>query len=535
MRRVGQMSEKYQALYRKWRPLTFGDVVGQEHVSETLKNSIADGRVAHAYLFCGTRGTGKTSTAKIFSRAVNCENSKDGNPCNECETCKGILDGSILDVYEMDAASNSGVDSIREIREEVIYAPSNSKYKVYIIDEAHMLTTEAFNALLKTLEEPPEHIIFILATTEAHKIPATILSRCQRFDFRRIGVLDIERRLKKIVKEENIGITQDALELVAELADGSMRDGLSILDQCAAYAKDELKYDDIVDIIGIADKRILFPIVDCIAEYNVSGALSDVDEFLKKGKESANFLEEMIFHFRALMLCKSVASPGEILEKSDELVLKYKNQAEMFSLDRITYGIQLLGEYLLQAKKLLAPEIAVEMAIVKLCSKENTKDREELELRISTLEKELEKIKLNGVATRKKAMTSDAEKLSSQPVKAAEAHIDEGKLWPKWREALAVIKQESKSLYMYLFNAKALFYGDEIELVIISDMAFEKINTAEGKSYLAKLFSSIQGSEVKVTVSGKEGPKSRDNDAASILDIAQKKDLLGDKMTIVED
>ncbi|MBQ2932060.1 MAG: DNA polymerase III subunit gamma/tau [Clostridia bacterium] len=530
------MSEKYQALYRKWRPLTFEDVAGQGHVSETLRNSIASGRIAHAYLFCGTRGTGKTSTAKIFSRAVNCEHTNDGNPCNECDTCKGIMDGSILDVYEMDAASNSGIDNIREIREEVVYAPTNSRFKVYIIDEAHMLTTEAFNALLKTLEEPPAHVIFILATTEAHKIPATILSRCQRFDFKRIGIDDIERRLSKIVRSEDIKITADALELVAELADGSMRDGLSILDQCVAYAKEELRYDDIVDIVGIADKRILFPIVDFIADYNAGGALSAVDDFLKKGKEAANFIEELVFHFRALMLCKSMDNPGELLEKSAELIEKYKQQSEKFGLDRIIYIIETLGEYLFQAKKLSTPKVAVEMATVSICSKGNAKDIDELLMRVESLEKELATIKENGVTVKKTAAKPNGAKPAENSlVKPAEVHIDEGKLWTKWRDALSAVKEESKSLYMYLFNAKALFYGDEIELVIASDLAFEKINTPEGRDYLGGLFSKIQGSELRVTVSGKEGPRQRNDQNASIFDIAAKKDLLGDKMTVVED
>ncbi len=528
------MAEKYQALYRKWRPLVFEDVAGQDHVSDTLRNSITNGRIAHAYLFCGTRGTGKTSTAKIFSRAVNCEHTNDGNPCNFCDTCRGIMDGSILDVYEMDAASNSGIDNIREIREEVIYTPTNSKFKVYIIDEAHMLTTEAFNALLKTLEEPPEHIIFILATTEPHKIPATILSRCQRFDFRRIGVSDIERRLSKIVKEEEINITPDALELIAELADGSMRDGLSILDQCAAYAKEELKYDDIVDIIGIADKRILFPIVDDIAEYNSASALSAVDSFLKQGKEAADFLEEMIFHFRALMLCKSTENAGEILEKSEQIMEKYKIQSEKFGLQRLVYSIQLLGEYLLQAKKLSNPKVAVEMAAVQLCTKENLKDTDELAKRIEILEKELESLKEKGITVKKSSVsrTSSSIKPEEEP-KPAQPHIDEAKQWSKWREALGVIKQESKSLYTYLFNAKSLFYGDEVELVILSDLAYEKINTPEGKKYLSELFSKVQGSRIRVTVSGKDGPSKRDG-SASIFDIATKKDLLGDKMTVID-
>ncbi len=528
------MAEKYQALYRKWRPLVFEDVAGQDHVSETLRNSITNGRIAHAYLFCGTRGTGKTSTAKIFSRAVNCEHTNDGNPCNICDTCRGIMDGSILDVYEMDAASNSGIDNIREIREEVIYSPTNSKFKVYIIDEAHMLTTEAFNALLKTLEEPPEHIIFILATTEPHKIPATILSRCQRFDFRRIGICDIEKRLSKIVKEEGISITPDALELVSELADGSMRDGLSILDQCTAYAKEELRYDDIVDIVGIADKRILFPIVDNIAKYDSTGALSAVDNFLKKGKEAADFLEEMIFHFRALMLCKSTENAGEILEKSEQLIEKYKAQSEIFGIERLIYSIQLLGEYLIQAKKLSNPKVAVEMATVLLCSKENSKDADALLRRVEILEKELEALKEKGVTVKKSTVHGTSSSIKAEEdIKPAQQHIDEAKQWPKWREALGVIKQESKSLYTYLFNAKSLFYGDEVELVIVSDLAYEKINTPEGKKYLSELFSKIQGSQVRVIVSGKEGPSKRDG-GASIFDIASKKDLLGDKMTIID-
>ena len=532
------MSGHYQALYRKWRPLIFEDVAGQDHVSDTLKNSIVSGRIAHAYLFCGTRGTGKTSTAKIFSRAVNCPNTTDGNPCNDCDICRGIMDGTILDVYEMDAASNSGIDNIREIRDEVIYSPTGSKFKVYIIDEAHMLTTEAFNALLKTLEEPPAHVIFILATTEPHKIPATILSRCQRFDFRRIGLSDIERRLNKIVKAEGIGITPDAIELVAELADGSMRDGLSILDQCAAYAKEELRYDDIVEIVGIADKRIIFPIADLIAEYKAGEALKATDEFLNQGKEAADFLEELISHFRALMICKATDAPEEILEKSNEIIEKYKAQSQKFSVDRILYGISLLSEYLLQAKKLSSPQIAVEMAIVKLSSKENSNDLAEVVSRLETVEKAVENIKANPVAVQKASGTkaSGGGEAKAQPLKPAAPHIDEAKLWTKWREALSAVKEESKMLYTYLFNAKALFFGDEIELIISSELAYEKINTSKGREYLSQLFSRIEGTALTVTVSGKEGPKQREDGGgtASILDIAAKKDLLGDKMTVVE-
>ncbi len=530
------MSGKYQALYRKWRPLLFEDVVGQDHVSETLKNSIKTERIAHAYLFCGTRGTGKTSSAKIFSRAVNCTNSQDGNPCNECDSCRGILDGSIMDVYEMDAASNSGIDNIREIREEVNYSPTSCKYKVYIVDEAHMLTTEAFNALLKTLEEPPGHVIFILATTEPHKIPATIHSRCQRFDFRRIGISDIERRLNKIVKEEEISITTDALELVAELADGSMRDGLSILDQCIAFAKDGLRYDDVVDIVGVADRKVLFSAANSIAEYDSKSALNIIDDFLKKGKEAPNFIEELIGHFRSLMICKSTDSPEDILEKTEEAIVKYKEQAEKFSVDRLISAISVLGEFLLLTKKMTAPNIAVEMAVVKLCSPDGATDTAELLMRLEKLEKELESIKANGVIRKASAKPKTAQEADvDKPLTDSAPHIDTAASWTKWREALSLIKQESKSLYTFLFNAEALYFGDEIELVLTGDLAYEKINTTEGKEYLSKLFSNVQGSALRVVVSKKGNLKRRDGQAASILDIAAKKDLLGDKMTVVED
>ena len=532
------MSETYRALYRKWRPMIFEDVVGQEHVSETLKNSISANRISHAYLFCGTRGTGKTSTAKIFSRAVNCLNPQNGDPCNECEVCRGIIDGSILDVYEMDAASNSGIDNIREIRDEVIYGPTEAKYKVYIIDEAHMLTDDSFNALLKTLEEPPGHVIFILATTEPHKIPATILSRCQRFDFRRIGIDDISRRINKIVKAEGINITPDAAGLVAELADGSMRDGLSILDQCAAYAKEELRYDDIVDIVGIADKRVLFDIADRIADGNSGAALLAADGFLEKGKEVLNFIEEFIMHFRCLMICKSTDNPGELLEKTDEVTERYKMQAERFTVDRILYSITVLGDFLLQAKRLSAPRVAAEMAVLKLCMPETTDTAQALAVRVEKLENEIARLKKGGITVTQPvsgvaAGTEPAQQTADDTLETM-PHIDESVKWTKWSDALKQIKQESKSLYVFLFNAEALDFGDEIELVIGNDLGYEKINTPEGKAYLGKLFSGIQGTALRVVVSKKGNLKQRDG-GASVLDIAAKKELLGDKMKVIEE
>lgn len=533
------MAEAYQALYRKWRPLVFEDVVGQKHVSETLKNSIASGRIAHAYLFCGTRGTGKTSSAKIFSRAVNCQNSKDGNPCNECEVCRGIMDGSILDVYEMDAASNSGIDNIREIRDEVIYSPIDSKYKVYIIDEAHMLTTESFNALLKTLEEPPAHVIFILATTEPQKIPATIHSRCQRFDFRRIGIDDIAARLSKIVKAENIMMTPDAIELVAELADGSMRDGLSILDQCAAHSETELRYDDVVDILGVADKRALFKIADYIFEQNTKEALLAVDEMLKKGKEVLVLFEELIMHFRLLMICKSTDTPSDIIEKTEEMVEKYKSQAEKFEINRIISIISQLSEDMLQAKRMSTPKVAAEMSIIKVCMNDCSNSVEGLAEKIKKLEGELEKLK-NGVvkeptAARKKTQNNEQRDLPKEEIKETAPHEENAVKWDKWTDALARIKQESKSLYMFLFKADALYFGDEIEVVLSSELAYDKINTPEGRKYLSELFTDIQGTKLNAVVSKKGNLKQRQSEDTSILDLAAKKEMLGDKMKIIEE
>ncbi|HQA57033.1 MAG TPA: DNA polymerase III subunit gamma/tau, partial [Acetivibrio sp.] len=270
----------YLALYRKWRPLVFEDVVEQEHVVKTLRNSINTGRIAHAYLFSGTRGTGKTTMAKIFSRAVNCLNPKDGDPCNECEICKGILNGSLLDVIEIDAASNNGVDNVRELRDEVVYTPSKAKYKVYIIDEVHMLSTGAFNALLKTLEEPPSHVIFILATTEPHKLPATILSRCQRFDFRRISVDSIAKRIEYIAGESGVDIKEDASRLIAKLSDGALRDAISILDQCISLGNKELTYEDVLKVVGLVTDTFIVEVVDNIKNQDVGKVLEAVNRLV---------------------------------------------------------------------------------------------------------------------------------------------------------------------------------------------------------------------------------------------------------------
>lgn len=528
------MSE-YMALYRKWRPMTFDDVVGQDQISETLKNSIRTGRIAHAYLFCGTRGTGKTTSAKIFARAVNCENPKDGNPCNECPTCKGILDGSILDVYEMDAASNSGVNNIREIRDEVIYSPADCRYKVYIIDEAHMLSSGAFNALLKTLEEPPEHVIFILATTEPEAVIPTVLSRCQRFDFRRISPDTISKRIEKIAKEENFSISPDAAELIASLADGSMRDGLSILEQCTATKPDGLKVSDVLEITGSVDNEALFEVAEHIAQNRADNAIKVINNILNMGKEVISLFEELIAHFRALMICKAGGDTASLLEKTVEAAKKYEAQAEKFSVERIMYSITTLGENLLLSKKLPTPRTAAEMAIIKLCSPEYSSEQQALAARITALEKKLSSYGENAVLVSNAASSSPLKQAVQEEEKTpliSKPHIEEAEGWTKWNDAIKRIKEESKTLYTFLFNAKALYFGDEIELELSNDLAYTRISTPEGKEYLAKLFSDVQGEALKVVVSKKGQLKARGGAGPSIFDIAAKKDILGDKMTI---
>ncbi len=551
------MSESYQALYRKWRPMTFDDLVGQSHVSDTLKTGIATGRIAHAYLFCGTRGTGKTSTAKIFSRAVNCENPQNGEPCNECATCRGILDGSILDVYEMDAASNRGVDNIREIRDEVVYAPSGCTYKVYIIDEVHMLTTESFNALLKTLEEPPKHALFVLATTEPHKVPATVLSRCQRFDFRRISVDEIADRLTKIAEVEKIPATADALELVAELGDGSMRDALSVLDQCAAFGLEELTRAKVTEIVGVADPKSLFSTAAAIGAENVKEALLCADEVFRMGKEPQNFLEELVAHFRSLLICKASKNPAEMLERTEDAAAEYQKQAEQFSTEQILYHIKVLGEAIAQAKWMSMPRLAAETALVKLCNPAYSTEPEALLVRIEKLERQLagnvvvapksvrEPLKVEKSATIEDAPPWDTGKEESEPVATSEKKPKEAPAskpqpsgentpWEFWADALQEIKKESKALFAFLYNAKAFQNGNIIELELTNRVAFDRIAKPEGKEYLAKLFSRVCGETVQV-MAYLEGEREKvPENQSSIFDLAQKKDVFGDKMTIIE-
>lgn len=376
----------YRVLYRKWRPAVFTDVSGQEHITTTLQNEVSSGRLNHAYLFTGSRGTGKTTCAKILAKAVNCLNPQDGNPCGECEICKGIDDGSILDIVEMDAASNRKIDDIRQIIDEVQFKPTKCKYRVYIVDEVHMLTTEAFNALLKTLEEPPEHVIFILATTEVHKLPQTIRSRCQRFDFHRIPPRAIADRVEYVVSQENAEITEPAALMLASVADGALRDALSLLDSCLAVSS-HIDEEIVRNAAGLVQKTYLFELATAIINKNPTKSLELIDRLYSESKDMARLCDELVEHFRALMLIKTIKNPRDILIMSDDEFEQAVTQSDYLSLADIVFYMDVLSRAYQRMGKGTGDRTELEMALVKLSSAELDGTVEALTARVTALEK----------------------------------------------------------------------------------------------------------------------------------------------------
>ena len=358
----------YTALYRKFRPDNFADVKGQDHIVTTLTNQIKANRIGHAYLFCGTRGTGKTTVAKILAKAVNCQHPVDGSPCNQCEMCKAIQAGTSMNVIEIDAASNNGVDNIREIREEVTYRPTEGNYKVYIIDEVHMLSTGAFNALLKTLEEPPSYVIFILATTEAHKIPITILSRCQRYDFHRISIDTIAARLDELLKAEGMEAEEKAVRYVAKAGDGSMRDALSLLDQCIAfYLGQTLTYDKVLEVLGAVDTEVFSKLLRRILKGDVTGAIRILEELIVGGRELSQFVGDFTWYMRNLLLVKTSENPEEAIDVSSENLKLLKEESEMTDVDTLMRYIRVFSELSSQIRFATQKRVLVEIALIKLC------------------------------------------------------------------------------------------------------------------------------------------------------------------------
>lgn len=408
----------YTALYRKFRPQTFDDVKGQEHIVTTMKNQIKADRIGHAYLFCGTRGTGKTTVAKIFAKAVNCEHPMDGGPCGECPSCQSIAEGTSMNVIEIDAASNNGVDNIRQIREEVTYRPTSGRFKVYIIDEAHMLSIGAFNALLKTLEEPPSYIIFILATTEANKIPITILSRCQRYDFHRISIDTISSRLSELVKREQVEVEERALRYVARAGDGSMRDALSLLDQCIAFHLGEkLTYENVLDVLGAVDTDVFSKLLRMIIAKDITGAIHTLEEIVIEGRELSQFVVDFTWYLRNLLLVKSSDDLEDVLNMSADHLQALKEEAEMISPGVLMRYIRIFSELSNQLRYAVQKRILIEIAIIKLCRPQMEVDYDSIIDRLESIEHQIE----NGIVPAAASGASAADRQRSGNLDAGAA------------------------------------------------------------------------------------------------------------------
>lgn len=405
----------YTALYRKFRPVEFEDVKGQEHIITTLKNQIEANRIGHAYLFCGTRGTGKTTVAKIFAKAVNCEHPVNGSPCGECAMCRSIAAGTSMNVIEIDAASNNGVDNIREIREEVAYRPTEGKYKVYIIDEVHMLSIGAFNALLKTLEEPPEYVIFILATTEVHKIPITILSRCQHYDFKRISIETITDRMRDLMQEEQVEVEEKALRYVAKAADGSMRDALSLLDQCIAfYLGQKLTYDNVLEVLGAVDTDVFSRLLRSVIRRDVPKVLDIVDDLVMQGRELTQLATDFTWYLRNLLLVKTSDNIEDVLDVSTENMQQLQEEAGMVEADMLLRYIRIFSELSGQLKYAAQKRVLLEVALIKLCTPAMETSSDSILDRIRVLEEKLEQGAISGVQERVVYVKEDGQHRRSQ-------------------------------------------------------------------------------------------------------------------------
>ena len=504
----------YTALYRKFRPAAFEDVKGQDHIVTTLKNQIKSGRTSHAYLFCGTRGTGKTTIAKIFAKAVNCENPVDGSPCGECAVCKAIAAGASMNVIEIDAASNNGVDNIREIVDEVSYSPAEGKYKVYIIDEVHMLSIGAFNALLKTLEEPPSYVIFILATTEVHKIPITILSRCQRYDFKRITIDTISGRIRELTEVEQVAIEDKAIRYIAKTADGSMRDALSLLDQCIAFHfGQELTYDKVLDVLGAVDTSVFSRLLRVVLDGNVSGAIGILEEMVIQGRELTQFVADFTWYLRNLLLIKTADGIEDVIDVSTENLLKLKEEAKMADNDTIMRYIRVLSELSGQIRFAAQKRILIEIGLIRLCRPAMETDTQSLADRIRQLEDKLEKgipasvdpallqaMRANG--TFPQSGDEGAEQKVRVPLPKAIPE-DIKKVVSKWSAAVSVTPNPMKT---YLKSAYPSLSADGKLLIVVQDGLPADYFRQEGhREELQKVLSDYAGKEIEIVIQSADG------------------------------
>ncbi len=503
----------YQVLYRKWRPQTFSDVSGQETVTAALKNEIKNNRLAHAYLFTGCRGTGKTTCAKILAKAVNCLHPKDGDPCNECEVCRGIDDGSVLDVTEIDAASNNGVDSIRELREEVNYTPTAGTYRVYIIDEVHMLSAGAFNALLKTLEEPPAHVIFILATTEVHKLPATILSRCQRFDFGRISPADIAARIQHVAKEEGFTVTDEAALLLARLADGAMRDALSLLDQCLSTGN-EITADAVAKATGMAGSEYLYQLSDAVAAGDSAAALALLDTLYRGAKDMERLCAEWVEHYRNLMIIQTVKDPSDLIIASPDEWDKLRAAAGKQSAAAVLHSLTVLQETLDRLRGGVSRRVEMEMAVLRLCCPALDVGSEALLRRVAALEGALAAgVPVKAAPAPQKAPKPAAPAAEPAPAPAAtpapapaptEAPADdEERPFEQWGEVVERLGTACAPLQGVLIGSTAFIRGDYV-LVCTDNEMFKSLATRDGnKQIFLNVIREVTGRNMRIGIKKK--------------------------------
>lgn len=567
----------HKALYREYRPIDFSDVIGQEHIVKTLKNQIREGSINHAYLFCGTRGTGKTTTAKIFSRAINCESNTEEKPCNKCSSCSSILSASNLDVVEIDAASNNSVDDVREIREAVKYTPSSSKYKVYIIDEVHMLSQGAFNALLKTLEEPPSYAIFILATTEPNKIPATILSRCQRFDFKRVNSKTLVENMEKICKKEKVDYEISALRVIARNAKGSVRDSLSILDKCISFSGNELTEDVVFDLLGISDPSNLFDLSKSIIDSDLSVCMKIIDDYYNWGKDLKLLVDDIIYFFRSLMMVKIFDSTEDI-DFSEEYSEKIKTMASGLSIDEIIRILEILSDLKEKLKNSSNQKITMEVFFMKLSSPSSDSRQESILKRVENIEKIIEdgrinienrmqpdsQIDIESIAKKirqmgdlKKSVDEDGfneayttiekrekNSISNSPKKfdiiddEELAYIEEN--WENLLNQMA--KDKKQNLKVFLLYKKEIRYKNNILYVVIGEdftMAMERLNDEENKTYIRETMKKIFGLDLDLRFILEKDKASMDFGGDSNEDetSTRKKlsDMLGIKVDIEEE
>ncbi len=495
----------YTALYRKFRPDNFFDVKGQEHIVTTLKNQIMAGRIGHAYLFCGTRGTGKTTVAKLLAKVVNCENPVDGNPCNECRMCKGIAAQTSMNVIEIDAASNNGVDNVREIVEEVRYSPTEGKYKVYIIDEVHMLSAGAFNALLKTIEEPPSYVIFILATTEVHKIPVTILSRCQRYDFKRITIDVITERLSELMREEGVEAEEKALRYVARVGDGSLRDALSLLDQCISfYLGKKLTYDNVLEVLGAVDTSVFAGMLGCIRKQDVAACIRMLEEIESGGRELGQFTVDFIWYLRNLLLVKTTEDISDlVIEISSENLELLQQEARAIGEDALMRYIRVFSELSNQLRYATRKRVLIEIALIKLCKPEMEINLDSVISRIKILE---EKLKNGVVAEEGTSHTHSAPEKETpsrkQPTVLPEALPEDIKqAAANWKSMISQIARKAPALAAVLQGATLSVDGGQgLQIVVTEVLDKEMIDRETHLQQIKEVLGQMVHKQVPVSV-----------------------------------